>query len=334
MRLGVEPIVDLIHYGCPLWLEGQFTSVDYPARVADYAAAVAERYRSIARHYTPLNEPLVNARFCGYTGQWPPYRRGWRGWVALVMGIADGMSRTVAAIRSVHPAASIVHVEACSSYVADDTSHEPILRFTRDRQALPTDLLLGLVGEAHPFHGWLLERGASRLVLERLRASPQRIDVMGVNFYPGMSSKRFVMREGGPVETNYQGGAPEFERTLRWWWSRYGIPVAVTETSTVGPVWRRARWLDASIAAVRALRAADVPVIGYTWFPLFSLFRWSYRSGRRELDAYLTHMGLWDLVADDDGTLRRVATTLVDRYRESIAAGMDVTDLAPHEGAA
>jgi beta-glucosidase/6-phospho-beta-glucosidase/beta-galactosidase len=109
-RLGIAPIIDLVHYGCPLWMEREFLHPDYPKLIAGYAAAFVERYGRLVQSYTPLNEPLVNIRFSGYTGYWPPYRRGWRGWVALLLPIAEGMSRTVAAIRELQPEASIVHV--------------------------------------------------------------------------------------------------------------------------------------------------------------------------------------------------------------------------------
>ena len=59
--LQIEPIVDLMHYGTPLWLEGSFTASDYPERVAMYAGAFAARYGELVRYYTPLNEPTVNA---------------------------------------------------------------------------------------------------------------------------------------------------------------------------------------------------------------------------------------------------------------------------------
>lgn len=76
---GIEPIVDLVHYGTPLWLEAEFANPAYPERVAAYAGAFAERYRDLVRWYTPLNEPFINAEMCGFTGHWPPYRRGTRG---------------------------------------------------------------------------------------------------------------------------------------------------------------------------------------------------------------------------------------------------------------
>ncbi|WP_432747600.1 family 1 glycosylhydrolase [Microbacterium oxydans] len=85
-ELGIELIADLVHYGTPLWLEDQFVNPEYPERVAEYAAAVAERYRGRIRHYTPLNEPLLNIMYCGEFAQWPPYRSGDRGFVEVLRG--------------------------------------------------------------------------------------------------------------------------------------------------------------------------------------------------------------------------------------------------------
>ena len=71
LSLGLTPIVDLMHYGCPLWLECEFANPDYPQRVAEYAARVAGRYGEQVRFYTPMNEPLLNAMYCGEDGAGP-----------------------------------------------------------------------------------------------------------------------------------------------------------------------------------------------------------------------------------------------------------------------
>jgi len=60
-ELGVMPIVDLVHYGCPLWLPRAFADHEYPELVAAFAGAFAERYRRYVHWYTPLNEPQVTA---------------------------------------------------------------------------------------------------------------------------------------------------------------------------------------------------------------------------------------------------------------------------------
>ena len=45
--LGLRCIVDLMHYGTPLWLENSFLNATYPERVASVRRAVAERYRDV-----------------------------------------------------------------------------------------------------------------------------------------------------------------------------------------------------------------------------------------------------------------------------------------------
>src|SRR4029078_12642135 len=83
-ELGIIPIVDLMNYGCPFWRRREFASEEYPALVAEYAGAFAKRYSGLARWYTPLNEPIVNALMCGKRGLWPPHLRGERGYVETV----------------------------------------------------------------------------------------------------------------------------------------------------------------------------------------------------------------------------------------------------------
>jgi beta-glucosidase len=60
-ELGLEAIVDLVHYGTPLWLDNAFLKTDFPARLAEYAAGLAERYLGRLRLWTPMNEPEITA---------------------------------------------------------------------------------------------------------------------------------------------------------------------------------------------------------------------------------------------------------------------------------
>ena len=98
------------------------------------------------------------------------------------------------------------------------------------------------------------------------------------------------------------------------------------ETSFVGPARKRERWLEESVAAVGRLLDDGIPIIGYTWFPAFSLVTWAYRRGRRPTEAYLAHMGLWDLRDDGTGRFRFEATPLVDQFRRLIEAGVPDDD--------
>jgi beta-glucosidase/6-phospho-beta-glucosidase/beta-galactosidase len=109
---------------------------------------------------------------------------------------------------------------------------------------------------------------------------------------------------------------------LRYVYDHARMPLMVTETSSDDDVSGRQRWMDDTIGAVRTLRSDGIPVIGYTWFPMFSLFRWECRLSTRPLDGYLIHLGLYDLERDADRRLRRTVTPMVDCYREHMALPM------------
>jgi beta-glucosidase/6-phospho-beta-glucosidase/beta-galactosidase len=205
-RLGIAPILDLVHYGCPTWLTGEFLHPEYPERVAEYAAAVVGRYAGLVREWTPLNEPNVNATWCGRLGLWPPYSRGWSGFVGVLMAIARGMALTTAAIRSVDPGARVVMVEATEHAIAGRRG-EASAELAVQAQFLPTDLLLGRVTGDHRFAGWLTAHGARDDDLARLAEQPGSVDTMGVNFYPGWSLGRYAL-----AATDADGAVPRRRR--------------------------------------------------------------------------------------------------------------------------
>lgn len=72
-ELGVRPIVGLLHHGHGP-LHTNLLASDFPEKFAAYAAAVAARYPWVDA-YTPINEPLTTARFCGLYGVWQPHAR-------------------------------------------------------------------------------------------------------------------------------------------------------------------------------------------------------------------------------------------------------------------
>jgi len=63
--------------------------------------------------------------------------------------------------------------------------------------------------------------------------------------------------------------------------------------------------MDETIAAVHEVRAAGLPVIGYTWFPLITMVDWAYRTSALPLSDHLLHLGLWDSHFDERGVLVR-----------------------------
>jgi beta-glucosidase len=315
--LGIRPIVDLVHYGTPLWLRRSFVDPDYPARVAEYAAAMVDRYGGVAGGWTPLNEPVVNADFAGQRGVWPPHLRGDRGYDQVLVAIAEGITRTIAAIRAVQPDARIVAVEPCDIVTTQEPGLAELVARRWQTLFLPLDLVLGRADETHPMYPRLLASGISEERLGRLREDPQPIDVLGVNFYPNMSRAELVTAHGGVRRRHRYATGEDLATALHRFHAHTNLPVMVTETSDMASVDQRAAWMDASVAAVGRLQASGVPVVGYTWFPVFSHVDWRWRRGPYERDRYWCHMGLWDL----DSQLRRNRTPLADRYAALVAVG-------------
>jgi beta-glucosidase len=322
LDFGVEPIVDLVHYGLPPWIAGAYLNPAYPELVAAYAGRLAERFKGRIFWYTPLNEPRITAWYCGRLGWWPPFRRGWPGFVAVMLAVCRGIVRTVETLQAVDPEIVPAHVDATDLFEAADPSLEEDARRRQEIVFLALDLISGRIGEGHPLRAWLLGNGATEADLAWFRERAVDLPVVGMNMYPMFTQKRMLRDGAGRLRIRMPYAAGDLVTRLgRLYHARYGAPLFVSETASLGSVRRRRAWLDASVAATRDLRREGVPVFGYAWWPLFALVAWAYRQGRRPPSAYLLQMGLWDIDPDPAAALRRLRTPLVDAYRELAAGG-------------
>lgn len=321
-ELGLRPVMDLMHYGTPLWLEREFANPDYPRRVAEYSVAVADRYADRVTDYTPVNEPMIHALFSGDYGYWPPYLEGSAGLVEMSMQLARGFRLAQQGMGEVLGGrGTFVHVDAGMRYAGDVDApeHRATAARLREQVWLVEDLVTGRVDPAHQLAGFLLENGVREAELEAFTTDPLRPDVVGVNYYPRHSTELFeagVHHRGGfadPRPTR-DDGVTGLEELLRTAAARFGAPVMLTETSVTGTVAERAAWLDASVAAIAGLRANGLEVVGYTWWPVFDMYEWTYRHSMAPRADHLLTMGLWSL-QERDGDLARVATPLVERFR-------------------
>lgn len=319
--LGIRPIVDVLHYGTPLWIEGEFAHPDYPQFVAEYAARAAERYRDVATDYTPVNEPMIHSMFSGEYAYWPPYRRGPAGLVEIATSIAHGFVLTQRAVAdALGERATFVHVDASMRYAGDVDAPEH--RETAARYAhqgfLVEDLVTGKVDEQHPLASLLRAHGVSDERLEWFRDHAVQPDVMGVNYYPRHSTELFeagVHHSGGfadPRPTR-DDGVDGLKEMLRSYAERYGAPVMLAETCVTADVQTRIAWMDDSVRAVEELRAEGTDVVGYTWWPLFDMYEWTYRHSEAPRADHLLSMGLFDLV-EGDSSLERRRNAAADRF--------------------
>lgn len=322
-ELGLDVIVDLMHYGTPLWLDNSFINNDYEAYVAEYAATVADRYRGRLSIYTPLNEPLLNALYCGQYAYWPPYLSGDDGLVKLLKKITRGMIATQRSIKEVNPDATFVNVEASFRFGGDRQAFSDEVSFMENRRFIVEDLITGKVDEQHPLYAWLLDHGFSNQDIDWYQNNSIIPDVIGVNYYPKVSTVKYEAGQwhaGSPQDPMpfQNDGVNGMEEVLTLFADRYKRPVYLTETSWPGSVGERIDWLKKSVQSVVKLRAKGMSIIGYTWWALFDMIYWRYRDEDKPAEEYLAQMGLWDLVPDGRLSFNRVKTSAADTYLELV----------------
>jgi beta-glucosidase len=319
---GITPILDLMHYGTPMWLDNSFINASYPQRVAEYVAAVVARYKSLVRYYTPLNEPMVNATMSGFKAEWPPYLSGDDGYVKLALAIARGMVLTTQAIKAEQPEAVTVQVEALWHTFTQDESLRERAVLANARQFLCFDLATGRLEDDDILADYVRGHGATEADLSWFRKNCVNFDIFGANYYPWSHAEMKLDISGKARTVVRRTSGHKIEIILRNAWERYRMPIMITETSSNGAIKIRARWMDQTLETVRSLRSEGIPIIGYTWFPLFTMVDWAYRKGRRPLDKYLVHLGLYDSAFDIEGVLRRQVTPLVKHYHEHMTRAM------------
>lgn len=324
-EVGVDVIVDLMHYGTPLWLDNGFINEDYEKYVAEYSATVADRYKGRLSVYTPMNEPLLTCMYCGEFGYWPPLLTGDDGFVKILRKITRGMIESQKAIAQVDADASFVNVEASFRFDGDVDAPEfkDQVDFLKKRRFIVEDLIMGKVGSDHELLPWLRKNGMTDADLQWYRDNAVRPDVLGVNYYPLVSTVEYKTGEyhtGGPEDTLpfKNDGVEGLKDALHLFADRYDLPIYLTETCWPGTVEERVQWLKDSVAAVDELRDGGMNLIGYTWWSLFDMIYWVYRDENKPVENYLAQMGLWDLKANDRLSFDRVKTAAAETYRQLV----------------
>lgn len=344
-ELGLTIIADLVHYGCPTWLTGSFLDPAFPGALGEFAAAFAARYRGRVNHITPLNEPVTTASFSGLRGVWPPYGRGWDTWVAVTMNIAEAVVAAERAIHAANPHAVVVHVEAALLYETQEPGLQAEVDHLTGVAHVPLDLVTGKVDPDHPLHSWLVQHGADRMRIAALAERSARIDVLGVNYYPNLSPRNIVIHEGVSAQVAVDRGRDGLDRVLGTMAARYGLPLAITETSIEGDDATRSGWLHEAVDCAKQLRGEGIDLRGLTWWPLLDFVDWSYTAGGTSVEEFLVpdaeapgeaysvqpplgdpadgvepflrRMGLARLEANVDGGLTRVATSSAEVFRST-----------------
>lgn len=310
--LAIRPIAGLLHHGSgPPGTD--LLDPRFPEKLAAYALTVAERYPWLM-DYTPVNEPQTTSRFSCLYGHWYPHHHSVASYARALVHELKGIVLAMQAIRSVQPAARLIHTEDGGATFAT----EELGAFHQERahrRWLGTDLLCGLVDEAHPMLDFLLRNGIARQEVLWFRDHLCPPGVLGLNYY--VTSDRFLDHRTELYPEYFVGGdtgreplvdieavrvrsqpLPGVAGLLTEAWQRYKLPVAITEAHLGGAPADQVRWLAQVWQGAQAAQRAGAQVEAVTVWALLGLWNWSNLC---TIDANVYEPGVFD---SPDGELR------------------------------
>jgi beta-glucosidase/6-phospho-beta-glucosidase/beta-galactosidase len=284
-RLGITPILDLMHFGVPDWLEN-FQNPDLVVHFADYCEQVAKRYPWV-RYYTPVNEIYVTARSSGKDGVWNEQLKSDRGFVTALKHCTAASIMGTQQIAKHRPDCVIVQSESAEFTHELRAERTPAVQMENQLRFASLDLLY-----AHHPDGdvvnYLYDNGMTRKEYDWFMAGePPGYQIMGNDYY-GRNEK--IILPNGEVCTSMD--------VLGWasithdYYQRYKKPVMHTETNVfeadMAPTWLWKQWVN-----ILRLRKEGVPVLGFTWYSLIDQLDWD--TGLAEKNGNVNACGLFDL---------------------------------------
>jgi dTDP-4-dehydrorhamnose reductase len=308
-ELGITPIAGLVHHGSgPVNVD--LREEGFADGLAEYARRVAERFPWV-QSYTPINEPLTTARFCGLYGHWFPHGRSDREFTRILVNECRATVLAMRAIRSVNPQAHLVQTDDLGTiYSTGRLAYQA--EFENHRRWLGWDLLSGLVGRAHPLHDYLRNSGISADELAWFRDSPCPPDIIGIDHY--VTSDRFLDENmhrypRGTWGSNGRDAYADMEavRVLERPGTslrhiildaarRYATPIVLTEVHLGSSEPEQIRWIDEAWTICTQLVADGVDIRAVTAWALLGSFDWdsllTQQRGHYEAGAFNVRSGV------------------------------------------
>jgi len=294
-KLGIRAIAGLCHHGSgPRY--AHMLDPAWPELLARHAANVAQRYPHLDL-YTPVNEPLTTARFCGLYGHWYPHGTNYEAFLRILVNECKATVLSIRAIRQVRPDAQLVQTDDMGK-----TFSTPTLTYQAEhenqRRFLSFDLLCGMVDRDHPWWDIFLQNGVAQADLELFLEADAAPDIIGINHY--LTSERYLDERMARYPEHHWGGngrhryadaeavrmpLPAAElgpaARLREVWERYKRPIAVTEAHHGSSRDDQLRWLMQVWNDVNALRDEGADIRAVTIWSLYGAVDWNSLLTRR-----------------------------------------------------
>jgi beta-glucosidase len=296
-RLGIEPIVTLLHYTHPLWFwqDGGWENRRSVELFRRFAAIVADALGDKVRWWTVLNEPIVFL-LGGFVAGWiPPGRRSF---ASAAVALENLLRAHVAAAAALRERGGPAHVGIAHN----------MLEFAPDRPANTLDRKLASAGD-RLYNAALLEAIVSGRMSWALPGEgrtefsisefPSCNDFVGVNYYSRVHLKfralpgavaEFLYRDPGGrglTDTGWEIHPEGFDRMLRRA-EATGRPVLVTENgiATRDDSRRRDFLREHYLVLVHRIRNGS-PIAGYLHWSLLDNFEW--------LEGFAPRFGLFEV---------------------------------------
>jgi len=287
-ELDVEPIAGLVHHGSgPLHVN--FFDGSFEEGVAKYARAVAERFPWL-EYYTPVNEPLTTARFCGLYGHWYPHLTDEYSFYKILLSECKATVMAMKAIREINPDAKLIQTEDLGkTYSTPTLAYQA--DFENERRWVSYELLCGRLTADKVMYQRMVTVGVKEEELQYFLKNNCRPHIAGFNYY--ITSERYLDDAMEAYPAQYHGGngkhnysdieivkvatdiawGPQY--LLRDAWDRLGLPMAITECHLHSTREEQMRWFNEMWETVNSLKDEGVDIRAITVWAIFGLHGWN-----------------------------------------------------------
>jgi beta-glucosidase/6-phospho-beta-glucosidase/beta-galactosidase len=265
-KAGVEPVVDLCHFGLPDHYPG-FLDPRWVEGFVRYVEAFLARYPAPC-WFTPVNEPGTTALGSGLLGGWNDRRKSQADWARILANVTLANLEACARVRSDRDGWWI----GCEGFGIPVAVAEGVEAEVEKRRALGWlvwDLHLGVTPA--PEAAGVLE-AVDDGILARIEAlATTRNVIAGHDVYPVSTAP-----VGGPPPAwSVRDRIELYEAEARRWHDRYRVPFWVGETSNLTlPVEDQIPWLRELCGALNRLREAGLPARGLCWYSRGDQYDW------------------------------------------------------------
>jgi dTDP-4-dehydrorhamnose reductase len=287
-ELGIQPIAGLVHHGCgPKHVN--FFDGSFEEGVADYAKLVAERFPWL-EYYTPVNEPLTTARFCGLYGHWYPHHKSDYSFYKILLSECKATVMAMKAIREVNPDAKLIQTEDLGK-----TYSTPLLKYQADfeneRRWVSYELICGRLTPDKVMYKRLVAAGIQESELDYFLENNCEPFIAGFNYY--ITSERYLDELMGKYPEEYHGGngkndyadieIVKVSTDLEWGphnllkeaWDRLHLPMAITECHLHSTREEQMRWFNEMWETVNELKGEGIDIRAITAWAIFGLHGWN-----------------------------------------------------------